>query len=59
MATFTGGLTAGSAHRSAWPAKCWKVAGRTRHPHSHDDDNIDIDFLFEQMDVDFNDVSDC
>lgn len=42
-----------------------RVLGRWRDehaipaPHVHDNSDIDLDILFDQMDVDFNDVTDC
>lgn len=36
----------------------WQEAHAIPAPHVHDNSDIDLDVLFEQMDVDFHDVTD-
>jgi hypothetical protein len=37
----------------------WQAEHAIPARHVHDNSDIDLDILFEQMDVDFNDVTDC
>jgi hypothetical protein len=38
---------------------CWQDEYAIPAQHVHDNSDIDLDILFEQMEVDFNDVSGC